>query len=199
MIPHAAFALAVVFFAVFIGTGRASAQIQSPDNQANLIRGTVVNSITHEPIGRALVHSTDDKFATLTDGEGHFEFTLAKAETNSENGFSLEGQANLSLSAQVGSSTLRLLARKPGFLDDPSNRDEVEAAPGSEVTLSLIPEALIRGESRFLPTMLRPALMCSFSPGACRKACRVGRRPPGYVRTQMANSASLSSSPEPTS
>lgn len=145
MIPHAAFALAVVFFAVFIGTGRASAQIQSPDNQANLIRGTVVNSITHEPIGRALVHSTDDKFATLTDGEGHFEFTLAKAETNSENGFSLEGQANLSLSAQVGSSTLRLLARKPGFLDDPSNRDEVEAAPGSEVTLSLIPEALIQG------------------------------------------------------
>jgi hypothetical protein len=144
MISHAAFALAIAFIAASIVAGRAYAQSQPSDNQANTIRGTVVNAITHEPIGRALVHSTDDKFATLTDGEGHFEFTPPKAESNSESSFSLDGQSNLGLSA-VSSSTLRLIARKPGFLDDPGNRDEVVAAPGSEVTLSLIPEALIQG------------------------------------------------------
>jgi hypothetical protein len=131
-------AIALAFVAAFIGAGLASAQIQSSDAQANVIRGAVVNSVTHEPIGRALVHSTDDKFAILTDGEGHFEFMLPKAETTREGSFSLDGQ-------QVSSSTLRLVARKPGFLDDFGNRDEIEAAAGSEVTLSLTPEALILG------------------------------------------------------
>ena len=35
--------------------------------QTDRLRGTVVNSLTREPIGRALVVSADSRFATMTD------------------------------------------------------------------------------------------------------------------------------------
>jgi hypothetical protein len=38
------------------------------------VRGTVINSKTHEPIARAVVYSHDNRYATLTDDRGHFEF-----------------------------------------------------------------------------------------------------------------------------
>ena len=142
MVSPAAFAFAIVLVAVCIGADRASAQIPPSDDQANIIRGTVLNSITHEPIGRALVHSTDDKFAMLTDGEGHFEFTLPKAESESGDFFTFEGQAR---PVQVHGNTFWLVAHKPGFLDDPNEINQIAATPGNEVTVSLIPEALIQG------------------------------------------------------
>ena len=55
------------------------AQNPQPDNQTNIVRGTVVNALTGQPIGRALVYSPDNRYATFTDGEGHFEFTLPNA------------------------------------------------------------------------------------------------------------------------
>ncbi|MGD0567108.1 MAG: hypothetical protein ABSA78_01785 [Candidatus Sulfotelmatobacter sp.] len=137
--------------AACICVGQASAQIgpfddqslqPSDEQQHNIIHGSVVNALTHEPIGRALVHSTDDKFATLTDGEGHFEFTLPKAEAETGDGFVSQGQAR---PVQVHSNTLWLVAHKPGFLDDPNGTNQIAATPGSEVTISLIPEALIQG------------------------------------------------------
>jgi hypothetical protein len=100
-----------------------SAQNVQPDNQSNVVRGSVVNAVTREPVGRALVSSTDNRYATMTDGEGHFEFTLPKGE---------------------GSGSLPwLLARKPGFLED--GRGQVEILAGTEITISLIPEGLIKG------------------------------------------------------
>src|SRR5207245_1794673 len=54
---------------------------QAENNSSDTIHGIVVNSVTHEPLGRALVYSPDNRFATMTDGEGHFEFTFALAET----------------------------------------------------------------------------------------------------------------------
>ncbi|HEV3201844.1 MAG TPA: hypothetical protein VGZ73_28295, partial [Bryobacteraceae bacterium] len=33
---------------------------------ADVLRGTVVNGVTHEAIGRALVYSPDNRFATMT-------------------------------------------------------------------------------------------------------------------------------------
>jgi hypothetical protein len=102
---------------------RGSAQSVQPENQLNVVRGSVVNALTNQPIGRALVSSTDNRYAAMTDGEGHFEFTLPKAEGS-------------------GGSPW-LLARKPGFLED--GRGQVEMLAGKEVTISLIPEGLIRG------------------------------------------------------
>src|SRR5260370_18482969 len=37
------------------------------------------------------------------------------------------------------------MARKPGFLDDPNQGSQVEASPGRERTISLMPESVIKG------------------------------------------------------
>jgi hypothetical protein len=123
--------------------------VQQSDNRQSTVHGAVVNAVTHEPIGRALIYSSDNRFATLTDGEGHFEFTLPKATTDSGTdgaiGFISEGQPRQMWPTGSASGPSWLMARKPGFLDDPNERSQVEASPGSELTISLMPEALIKG------------------------------------------------------
>jgi hypothetical protein len=105
------------------------------DEQPNTIRGTVVNAVTGAPVARALVVTPDNSYAMLTDGEGHFEFTLPA--TGSDGGNRIEGQHSTF-------APLDLIARKPGFLDDP-NRNRPEATPGNEITIPLLPEAVIKG------------------------------------------------------
>lgn len=102
---------------------RAFAQSSLAENRSNVVRGTVVNAITNQAIGRALVYTTDNRYAMMTDGEGHFEFTLPKAEA--------EG-------------TLWLMTKKPGFLDD-REKGPTGASSGAEVTFALMPEGLIKG------------------------------------------------------
>src|ERR1700736_2187620 len=68
--------------AFLFAIGSAFAKAQQINNGPDKIRGAVVNAVTHQPISRALVHSPDNRFATLTDGEGNFEFTLPKVESN---------------------------------------------------------------------------------------------------------------------
>jgi hypothetical protein len=90
------------------------------------IRGTVVNSVTHEPIGRALVLSTD-RFATLTDNEGHFAFVFSTSR---------DGQAGKM------DWTRALTARKPGFVE---RSQWYTVVRGKEPTIALTPEALVIG------------------------------------------------------
>jgi hypothetical protein len=60
---------------------------QSPnDLSSDSIRGTVVNSVTHEPIGRALVYTADERSATLPDDHGHFELTLPGVQATAQSG-----------------------------------------------------------------------------------------------------------------
>jgi len=116
-----------------------SAQNLEAENQSNVVRGTVVNAVTHEPIGRALVYSPDNRYAMFTDGEGHFEFTLPKAADES-GGVGFSGGV-----VRHFTSLITLMARKPGFLEGQNGGRAVEASPGSEITIPLIPEALIKG------------------------------------------------------
>ena len=51
---------------------------ESDGSETETLRGTVVNSVTQAPIPRALVYSADNRYAVLTDGDGHFEFTVPK-------------------------------------------------------------------------------------------------------------------------
>src|SRR6266702_7803844 len=44
------------------------------------VHGTVINSRTHEPIARALVYTPDNRYATMTDERGHFDFKFPTAE-----------------------------------------------------------------------------------------------------------------------
>jgi hypothetical protein len=69
----------------------------------------------------------------FTDSEGHFEFTLPQAAP----GGGIIG-------GNDGSLTW-LMARKPGFLDDRNGRAQIRVSPGSDITIPLTPEALIKG------------------------------------------------------
>jgi hypothetical protein len=113
--------------------------------QPTSLRGTVVNAVTLAPISRALVYSTDNRFATFTDGEGHFEFTLHKASSDNGGTIFSEGPPHQTWSVVSLGRSVSLMARRPGFLDDPNDRREVQATQAGEITISLMPEALIKG------------------------------------------------------
>jgi len=118
------FALAFLLAAGCIFANQAFAQLQESDNGHNRVHGTVINAVTHNPIGRALVYSSDNRFAAFTDSEGHFDFEWP----GSDSGISFW-----------------LSARRPGFLDEPGENTQVGASPGSELTISLMPEGVIKG------------------------------------------------------
>ncbi|MGA7317744.1 MAG: carboxypeptidase-like regulatory domain-containing protein [Silvibacterium sp.] len=112
--------------------------LQSPQ-RPNSIRGTVINGVTHEPIGRALVYTPDDRFARWTDSEGHFDYPLPKTVTDGSSFLLATGQN------QSQYTFCCVQARKPGFLSDPNQSQGTEMALGSEPTITLIPEGLIKG------------------------------------------------------
>jgi len=128
----------------------ASAQNPQPESKpAESIHGVVLNRVTHEPISRALVSSPDNRFATMTNGEGRFEITFAEPENKTgpdESG--LTGK----ISFQGNNRPFALTARKPGFLNE---RNEIQNLPpdaaSKENTIFLTPEALIVGRV-VLPT-----------------------------------------------
>ena len=68
-----------VLLAASAGSGQSVAQgLSAEEKDTETIRGTVVNSVTHEPIGRALVYSLDNRFAMLCDAGGHFKFKIPR-------------------------------------------------------------------------------------------------------------------------
>ncbi|MGA7318488.1 MAG: hypothetical protein WBX22_31490 [Silvibacterium sp.] len=103
------------------------------------IRGTVINGSTREPIGHALVYSQDNRFATWTDGDGHFDYPLPKTITDEANASGVAGQSHPQFTFCC------VQARKPGFLSDPDEAQGVEMTLGGEPTIALIPEGLIKG------------------------------------------------------
>jgi hypothetical protein len=144
-----------VLVAASAGSGRSVAQgLNAEEKEIETIRGTVVNSATHEAIGRALVYSLDNRFAMMCDADGHFEFKIprAKNEAANENGSSLVfyNGAGGNYGRMGGAGAL--LARKPGFLSDERAQ---QVAPRNDaehsLTIQLVPEALVIGRVN-LPT-----------------------------------------------
>jgi hypothetical protein len=149
---------------VLLSTSAFAQNTQPEEKPPDTIRGVVINSVTHEPVGRALVFSPDNRFGTMTNSEGRFEFTLAKNQTGQD------GDANSAAHSAHSVSTCgadgcanytslngepyrvgTLLARKPGFLSDQTPTQNPEHDATRELTISLIPEALIVGRV-VLPT-----------------------------------------------
>ena len=124
---------------------------QTTGTQENdTLRGTVVNSLTHEPIGRALVYSPDNRYAAMTDSQGHFEFKFARAEREPAAGFAATSNAwsSPSYPRQYGVTNRPsvLMARKTGFLPDNDGQQGFQlSATQQELTIPLVPEALIIG------------------------------------------------------
>jgi hypothetical protein len=143
--PLAIFA-AFLFAIALLPTLRLTANAQDLETQEppSTIHGTVINSVTRAPIARALVFTADERFATLTDGDGHFEFPLPKNDNDVNNSFVAQGYSGPISFGQFG-APLGLRARKPGFLDFQHTGAGVEASSDGEITLSLTPEALIKG------------------------------------------------------
>src|ERR1700746_843616 len=86
----------IIFLAALVASytcvERAFSQGLRPDDSQSTVHGTVVNAVTREPIARALVSSTNNRFAVLTDSDGHFGFPLPKANTNGATGIVFSGQ-----------------------------------------------------------------------------------------------------------
>jgi len=113
-------------------------QNQEMEDHVTKIQGTVLNSVTGTPVGRALVAMLGNQYAVMTNDQGLFEFDIhqqfPKAAQNA--------MLNNSMFVEV---------RKQGFL--PSRRTlRISSSPGSAsppgsqaVKISLIPEALIVG------------------------------------------------------
>jgi hypothetical protein len=115
------------------------------------LRGTVVNSVTHEPIGRALVHSPDNRFATVTGDRGQFEFNFPRSEpgqlVTSASTYSAPGSVRESRLQYVSSNRpTNLMAAKPGYLfEENEGQGALVSADQQVLTIALTPEALVVG------------------------------------------------------
>jgi len=113
------------------------------------VHGTVLNRMTHEPISRALVYSTDQQYATLTDDRGHFEFKFPPQEPEPQENLPVTSDSYVVRSFRrypPNNRPAEFQARKPGFLQCescPSNGRAMTNQP--EITLYLVPESLIVG------------------------------------------------------
>jgi hypothetical protein len=126
-------------FFLLVAVQQALAQDSLPDEPPSQLRGTVVNAVTQAPIPRALVASPDNRFATLSDGEGHFEFTLPKGQIEAA-----EDPAAMRTRYAHLYSGIGLTARKPGFFEDPAISRATRSSEGDFI-IRLIPESLIVG------------------------------------------------------
>jgi len=118
--------------------------------QADSLRGMVLNSLTHEPISRALVFSPDNRFATMTDDRGHFEFTFPRPEAEKTAGFAGTSDVRSLETSQFQHAGINrptmLMARKTGFLSRNNGQEGLLLSPAQqELTISLVPEARIVG------------------------------------------------------
>lgn len=138
---------------VFCGGSAASALAQGNPgtaDRADVLRGTVVNAMTREPIGRALVLSPDNRFATMTDERGRFEFTIPRPDGDrADQAFGASGAPGAQTRTPQQPASNRpnfLTARKTGFLFANSGMQGVSIGPDQqEVTIELVPEARIVG------------------------------------------------------
>ncbi|MGE5082621.1 MAG: carboxypeptidase-like regulatory domain-containing protein [Acidobacteriota bacterium] len=130
---------------------------ESDGSETETLRGTVVNPVTQAPIPRALVYSADNRYTVLSDGDGHFEFTVPKSASDMRGtSFGYSGPAARFWSLAANRRPLALMARKPGYLDPPVEigADE-KTASGNDITIPLLPEGIIKG--RVTATGAEPA------------------------------------------
>src|SRR5438876_6573529 len=126
--PMRAFAIAVVLCGTYGLLVVAQSGPPLPHHAPLEVSGRVINSVSSEPIRRALVQAEDQ--AVLTDAEGRFQFEVDAG------------------------SYVQFTARKPGFLNDDEqerNRNGQSSrrmVGGQTLIIKLTPEALIAGNVR---------------------------------------------------
>jgi hypothetical protein len=144
----------MLLFAMIAGGGigatfcfaQSSSVSESSSDSSDTIEGTVVNSVTHEPIPRALVSSPDNRFATLTNSDGHFEFNITKVDAGKGDDLAASGGAGGTEHWTPPNRPHMLMAKKPGFLQSPYNPGKQIQDNTKEVTVALTPEGVIEGK-----------------------------------------------------
>ena len=125
---------------LFITAEVVAQEQEAEDTQTATLRGTVINSVTREPLERALVYTPDQRFAAMTDNEGHFEFNFPSSREDEGVGHDRSGGR---ISPPLNRPNM-LMAKRPGFLEDENSRAAIEVK-ARDVTIALTPEALIIG------------------------------------------------------
>jgi hypothetical protein len=108
------------------------------------VHGVVLNSVDKKPIARALVASSDQRMATMTDSDGRFSFDVRRPVANPA---STTGLSPLMNARRVSQIMINLTVRRPGYLNM-NQLLRISADPQSsidEVQLKLVPESMIRG------------------------------------------------------
>ncbi|HWN74785.1 MAG TPA: hypothetical protein VNO13_03515, partial [Candidatus Udaeobacter sp.] len=110
----------------------------------------MINSKTHEPIARALVYSPDNRYATLTDDRGHFEFKFPPQEKVAPpvptSGSDAQGNRKVQEWFQRNTRPNTFFARRQGFLPNQNGTYVQEnGSERAEIVIPLEPEALIVG------------------------------------------------------
>jgi hypothetical protein len=128
------------------GVQQSSAQTGVSENQQQkTIQGIVVNSVTREPVSRALVSSGDRRLAAMTDEQGHFELTVPEPPGTGSN--SAE-ETRIVQFFTAGNFPGMFLAYKPGYLNPQRNAmaNQPVINNGKGLTIAIVPEALIVGQ-----------------------------------------------------
>lgn len=140
--------IAIPFALIICVSADAQLTSQTPEHAAEHLRGMVVNSVTHEPISRALVLSQDNHFAIMTDDRGRFDFTFPATESQPATGVATEASRQSFGLQNVApiNRPMQLMARKVGFLATDESQEVYQVGLGQQdVTISLMPEARIVG------------------------------------------------------
>ena len=124
--------------------------IYSIPPSSDSVRGTVINGKTHEAIARALVYTPDNRYATLTDDRGHFEFKFPPIEKTGPpaptSGSDAEGMRKVQEWYARNARPNAFWVRRPGFLPNQNGARTLETgAEVMELVIPLEPEALIVG------------------------------------------------------
>jgi hypothetical protein len=128
-----------------------SAQTSSAFTDVDRVHGVVINSVTREPVSRAVVSSPDNGFAAMTDDRGRFEFIFPRPDpemaapptnTQVQSAISIVTRFPAANGARPGA----LMARKIGYLPATEATDISQSASAhADVTIVLVPESRIIG------------------------------------------------------
>jgi hypothetical protein len=144
-------AAAVAILVCYSGLKPATAQVTSALTDVDRVRGVVINSVTREPVGRALVYSPDNAYAAMTNDRGRFEFVFPHPEPETV-APPTDGQVQFytSMGARFPATNSTrpgvLMARKMGYLPASEGVDISQITSAhADVTIVLVPESRIIG------------------------------------------------------
>jgi hypothetical protein len=112
------------------------------------VHGVVLNGVTNQPVARALVMSTDQRLAAMTDDNGRFDFEVHSSGESSLGGGLPQMMMSTGPRGSMPQRGVSLMARRPGYL--PLQRPVTlllsdKSSISSDMQIKLMPEAILKG------------------------------------------------------